>query len=143
MTDIFEPAQLENALKLEAHLLETALFINDGRGVFSRISLPVEVQFSPVMAIQSGDFNGDGFSDLLMGGNLHRVKPEVGRYDASYGNLLLGDGKNGFHLVPPMESGIRLEGEVRDFTQIAIGEKAYILVARNNEDLQAFKILKP
>ena len=42
------------------------------------------------------DFDQDGDLDLIMGGNLHRVKPEVGRYDASYGNVLENDGKGNY-----------------------------------------------
>jgi hypothetical protein len=143
ITDIFEPVQLENALKLEACVLETSLFINDGSGHFSRTSLPVEVQFSPVMAIESGDYNGDGFTDLVLGGNLYRTKPEVGRYDASYGNLLLGDGKNGFRVVTPLQSGFRLNGEVRDLMTISASGVELMLAARSNDSLQVFTIHKP
>ncbi len=143
ITDIFEPVQLENALELEVNVLETSLFINDGSGHFSRTSLPVEVQFSPVMAIESGDYNGDGFTDLVLGGNLYRSKPEVGRYDASYGNLLLGNGKNGFRVVTPLQSGFRLNGEIRDLMTISASGVELMLAARSNDSLQVFTIKKP
>jgi len=44
------------------------------------------------------DIDRDGNLDVMMGGNLYRVKPEVGRYDASYGVFLKGDGKGA---LPP------------------------------------------
>jgi len=143
ITDIFEPGQLSRAIQLDAFVLETSLFINDGSGHFSRMTLPSEVQFSTVMAIHADDFNGDGLLDLLLGGNLYHVKPEVGRYDASYGNLLLGDGNNGFKVIPPQQSGIRLEGEIRDLRLISVGDEELLLVARSNDSLQMFRINKP
>ncbi len=58
--------------------------------ILQRKSLPLEAQFSPVYAAEAGDFNDDGNLDILLGGNLYNVKPEVGRYDASYGSFLSG-----------------------------------------------------
>jgi len=139
ITDIFTPEQLENSIRLDAHLLETSLFINDGEGVFTRKSLPLEVQFSTVMAAEAGDYNGDGNTDILLGGNLYHVKPEVGRYDASYGSCLLGDGDGGFRVIPPKSSGFFLHGEVRDITELASTHGNILVITRNNAPLQLFK----
>jgi hypothetical protein len=92
------------------------------------------------MAATTGDFNGDGHTDILMGGNLHRVKPEVGRYDASYGHFLAGNGQGDFTPEPPLLSGLRLEGEVRDIQTIGTAEGSLLLVARSNDPLQVFRI---
>ena len=92
ITDIFPADQLKEAVRLEADLLETSLFINDGKGNFTRKPLPLETQFSPTYAAEITDINGDGNPDILLGGNLYNVKPEVGRYDASFGSFLLGNG---------------------------------------------------
>jgi hypothetical protein len=143
ITDIFEPEQLKNAILLQANLLETSLFINDGTGQFSRKPLPVEVQFSPVMAAESGDYNKDGNLDLLLGGNLYHVKPEVGRYDASYGNFLLGDGQGGFLNIPPPVSGFRLEGEVRDLMEVNTPLGVILVATRSNDALQLFEMQNP
>ena len=64
------------------------IYLNKGNFEFERISLPQEVQFSPVYAINTSDFDNDGDKDIVMGGNLFNVKPEVGIYDASYGIYL-------------------------------------------------------
>lgn len=139
--DIFAPDQLKNSVQLNAYLLETSLFLNDGSGKFTRESLPVEVQFSPVYAAKTGDYNGDGFTDILMGGNLYNVKPEVGRYDAGYGAFLAGDGKGGFAFIPSGISGFHLEGEIRDILEIKAGTLKLLLVAPSNGPVQVLKVI--
>lgn len=140
INDIFTPEQLSSAIHLEVALLRTSLFINDGSGRFSIKSLPLETQFSTIMAAGTGDFNGDGNTDIVLGGNLHRVKPEVGRYDASYGHFLAGNGQGDFNLEPPLVSGLRLEGEIRAIRSIQTARGPLLLVARSNGPLQLFRI---
>jgi hypothetical protein len=140
INDIFAPEQLASAIRLDVAQLESSIFINDGSGHFTMLALPVETQFSTVMAAEAGDFNKDGNMDLLLGGNLYKVKPEVGRYDASYGNLLEGDGRGGFTVVPPRISGFRLEGEVRDIQSIQTPGGTMLLLSRNNDPLQLFRV---
>jgi hypothetical protein len=142
ITDIFTPEQLKNSMRLDAFLLETSLFINDGAGNFTRKSLPAEVQFSPVYAADIGDYNGDGNTDILLGGNLYNAKPEVGRYDASYGSFLMGDGKGAFRNVPAKVSGFRLDGEIRDIMEVETTNDKLMVVARSNDPLQVFKVLR-
>ncbi|MBS1507111.1 MAG: VCBS repeat-containing protein [Bacteroidetes bacterium] len=140
MEDIFSQQQLSEALKLEADVLTSSVLINDGKGKFALKELPVEAQFSPMFGIETGDFDGDGNEDILMGGNLYRVKPEVGRYDASYGVFLKGDGKGNFSNIKTKDSGFFVDGEVRDIKKIKIGKSDYVLVARNNDTPLIFKI---
>lgn len=141
ITDIFTPEQLKNTIHLDVYELETSLFINDGFGHFTRKSLPVEVQFSSVFAAEVGDYNGDGNIDIILGSNLYNVKPEVGRYDASYGSFLLGDGQGGFINVPSKLSGFHLEGEIRDIIEVTTSTGEILVIARNNDPLQVFQIL--
>jgi len=141
ITDIFTPEQLKNSIRLDASLLETSVFINDGKGHFTRKQLPVEAQFSPVYAAAVGDYNGDRIPDILLGGNLYNVKPELGRYDASYGSFLIGDGKGGFNYMPAKLSGFHLNGEVRNILEVKTLKNKILVVARNNNPLQIFKEL--
>jgi hypothetical protein len=88
-----------------------------------------------------GDYNGDGNLDILLGGNLYNVKPELGRYDASYGALLLGDGKGDFSFIPSRISGFHLDGEIRNIMEVTTSRGKMLVVARSNNSLQVFKIL--
>ncbi len=131
ITDIFTPEQMKNALKLEAYVLENSILWNEkGKGL-SLKALPVEAQLSPVYGIETGDFNNDQKTDILLGGNQYRVKPELGRYDASYGMFLSGDGERGF-VAQPTSTGWRIDGEVRDILTVNIGGRQVIVVAKSN-----------
>jgi enediyne biosynthesis protein E4 len=86
-----------------------------------------------------GDVNGDQIPDILAGGNLYRVKPEVGRYDASFGVFLIGKGDGFFEVEDPAQSGFRLEGEIRDIQKITTREGNFMIVTRNNDTVQVFQ----
>lgn len=128
--DIFTAEQLLGANKLEANILTSVLLINNGNGTFTVKELPVEAQFSTIYTILAHDFDGDGDNDIVLGGNLYSVKPEVGRYDASYGAFLenLGDLK---FVVPKDGKGFKVKGELRDM----VLEDKKIIVSRNSDSL--------
>ncbi|MEM8890997.1 MAG: VCBS repeat-containing protein, partial [Bacteroidota bacterium] len=136
--DIFSPEQLEGTLVKEVHNLKSSLLINNGDGSFELRDLPLEAQYSPVYGLLVEDFDKDGNLDVLLGGNLYAVKPEVGRYDANYGLFLKGKGDGSFESIPSVESGFFLKGEVRDLVSLKNGNKSLLLVAKNNEAMQLF-----
>ena len=137
--EIFTPEQLEKALVLTVNQTQTCAFYNKGKGEFNMTPLPARAQFSPVYSILVSDINNDGKKDLFLGGNFYGVKPEVGRYDASYGVTLLNEGNKRFNYLPPSESGLFITGEVRDAAAIETKAGNYVIVARNNDALQLFR----
>jgi hypothetical protein len=137
--DIFTGGELDKALVLTVNQTQTCVFYNDGKGNFTMQPLPVRAQFSPVYGILAADLNNDGIKDLFLGGNFYNVKPEVGRYDASFGCTLLGNPKHGFSYIPPAQSGLFVTGELRDIATIKTKKGIQIIVARNNDALQLFQ----
>jgi hypothetical protein len=101
--------------------------------------LPVAAQFSITNGIVIDDFDKDGHLDIVTGGNFGAAKPEIGRYDGSYGNFLKGDGKGNFANVPNKISGLHLTGEVRDMAIVKRGKEKMLFVARNNEAMSVVK----
>jgi len=138
IVDMFTKEQLGKALRLDAYELRSCVFMNNGKGGFIKKPLPLEAQFSPVYGILEQDLDGDGKMDLLLGGNFYESKPEVGIYDASYGNLLKGDGKGGFVAVPEQKSGILVKGPMRDIIHIKVGQQEVVVFAMNNEKPKIF-----
>ena len=133
ISDIFEPEILDKAHKSEAYILSTIILRNDGPNGFTINPLPMQSQLSPTFAVEVDDFDKDGSIDLLLGGNFYFSKPEVGRYDASYGVFLKGDGKGHFEVVPNRNIQLRMEDQVRAFEKLSFGDENLLIVARNNE----------
>jgi hypothetical protein len=134
--DIFPREQLEKATVLEAHQFASAIALNTGNGSFDLRPLPAEAQFAPVFAAMAEDFDGDGNVDLLLGGNFDGVTPLLGRYDASYGLMLRGDGTGLFVPIGLEASGLIIEGQVRDMKSFLHASGRLIAIARNNDRLQ-------
>ena len=134
--DMFGPDGLNDITPLEVNTLETILLINEGNFKFKKHKLPIKAQLSPIYAIEAFDFDGDNDIDILMGGNLFSVKPQVGRYDASYGVYLENKGNLEFKTYQE-NLGFTIFGEIRDIKLDPIKEQFY--VTRNNDSLATFK----
>ena len=137
--DVFTSEQLSNASILEVKQTQTCVFYNKGNNEFTMKPLPLRAQLSPVFAVLVTDLNGDGKKDLFIGGNFYGVKPEVGRFDASYGVTFMANKAGWYDYLPPANSGLFIKGEVRDSKEIISGKSKIIIVARNNDALQIFK----
>ena len=136
--DIFSAKDRKGATELAASELRSIALINDGKGNFTPQALPWQAQLAPIYAIMPADFDADGRTDLLIGGNLGHAKPEVGTYEATYGALLRNIGNGQFEYVAPTKSGIRIRGDIRDITLIRRGAKPTVLVARSNDTVLMF-----
>ena len=134
--DMFSSDQLDESLKIEVNTLSSSIFINTGNGKFDFYELPQKAQFSPIYSLFLKDFDLDGDLDIIAGGNLYNAKPEIGRYDASFGLFLENDG-NGKFEVPDSGYGFKLKGEVRSI----ILSNSNIVVGRNSDSLAIFKYL--
>jgi hypothetical protein len=142
-SEIYSTEELKQATILTVNETRTAVFLNDGKGHFTMQALPLEAQLSPVFAAIVYDLNGDGQKDIFMAGNFYGLKPQTGRFDASYGTLLLGDPRQPFRYMAPKQSGLFVRGEVRDATMLnSAGKNPLLLVARNNDNLMLFQKTK-
>ena len=85
-------------------------------------------------AFLPGDYNHDGHQDILLGGNIDQTRIKIGKMDANYGTLLIGDGKGGFQYVPQLESGLSIKGCIRAIQPITTAAKTQmLLIGRNND----------
>ncbi|MHA4806890.1 VCBS repeat-containing protein [Flavitalea flava] len=139
MADIFTPGQLKEAVRCDAYRMASSVLMNQRNGTFRIGALPGPAQFSPVYGISVLDVNGDGNKDLVLGGNFFESKPEAGIYDASFGLLLVGDGKGNFTPVPASRSGINIRGAVRQIRSVIIGKHSYLVLAMNNEKVRLLR----
>jgi hypothetical protein len=117
-------------LELKAETLSSSCFINDGKGNFTRMDLPDELQLAPVMSFVQTD-QPAGF---LAGGNFYGVIPFEGRYDAL---LPTGFSFNNFTKSFDVHFAIRnMDGEIRDCKWMKSADQhKTLIIARNNQPL--------
>jgi hypothetical protein len=138
MTEIFTEEELDGAKKLKANYLKTAYFESGKGGKFQEKQMPIQAQFSPVFSITPGDFDGDGFKDLILCGNINQSRLRFGKYDANHGILLKGNGKGGFIYVPQRSSGLDIRGDVRS----AVVLDNTLIFGLNQKEVKAFQFKK-
>ena len=131
---VFTEKSLSEARRHHAYNLASGIFYNNGSKMKFQ-ELPVKAQLSPVYAAKIIDFDRDGTSDLLLGGNFSESKPEVGTYLASFGTLLRGLGNGEFETVPNSKTGFRIRGNIRDIEEVKIDNKNVLVITRNNREI--------
>lgn len=127
------PNQLRDAQVLQVNNGASMIAINEQKKSFTLVSLPYQIQLSSVNAIAVDDFNGDGIKDILAAGNFIDLLPQFCSIDASYGNLLLGKGNNQFAVSAPQQSGISINGQIRQILPLNMQQKQGYLFLQNNQ----------
>ena len=143
VADMFPKSELADATFKSAETFATTLVRNDGGGKFTLIPLPREAQLAPVYGILPQDVDGDGVTDLTVGGNLDEVRIDLGAMHASYGLVLKGDGRGTFTPLPATKSGFRVPGQTRDIQRVRTRNGALYVVARNNDRPLVFREARP
>jgi len=133
ITDIFSEEELSRATHLRVTELQSVIGMNDGSGNFTLSPAPGEMQLSPVYGI--ADLHTLKGHLILAGGNLHEVKPEAGRYDASYGTTLMAPS---LQTLTWSESGFFVEGQIRKILTLDLDDRTLVIAARNNDTLSIF-----
>jgi len=99
-------------------------------------------QLSSINSLQCFDINRDGYTDIVAGGNEFGFLPQFGRLDASFGHVLLNDGKGLFTWLAPTLTGLELRGQIRDLGLIRDREDIYLLFLQNDEYPVLYKVNK-
>jgi hypothetical protein len=142
----------KNYSELKAETLGSACFINDGKGSFTRMDLPDELQLAPIFAFSP--IPDQEKPAVCAGGNFYGVIPYEGKYDALFPTIFSPgekgrspgekgsspdgkDSQNSPELLP--DAG----GEVRDIKWLkAANGKKIMVIARNNDSLLFYKMNK-
>ncbi|OLY91093.1 VCBS repeat-containing protein [Cnuella takakiae] len=137
--DLFSGKQVEASKVKTFDYPSTVIAWNEGGGKFRIEKLPLPVQLSSVHAILARDINGDGATDLMLGGNLFGLLPQFGRLDASFGHVLINTGNGRFRYLQPHESGVELRGQVRDILAVQGKGRMQYLFLQNDEKPVLFR----
>lgn len=139
LIDILPENKIDEGIVYEISNFKSIVLINNN-GILEPMYLPIQAQTSPIKSSLIDDFNNDGFKDLLLVGNHYGVEVETVRYDAGYGSLFLGDGKNNFKFLPSSKSGIYIPKDSRFISSLKTTEEENIyLSTNNNSTISVFK----
>ncbi len=136
--EMFSDEVLASAEKHIANTFETCIVENLGGMKFRMKKLSHAAQLSSVNAILADDIDADGNVDMLMAGNTYPINIQMGRNDASYGLLLHGNGKGSFSALPAVQSGFKVQGEVRKLLKVKVGGETHFIAVRNNDSVVSF-----
>lgn len=117
VSQIFSEEELKSATHYTANQLATGIYLSKADR-YEFVPLPFEAQFAPVLAIAVLDYDRDGKEDLLLCGNITKMKVRIGKMDANYGMLFKGDGKGNFRYIPQRFSGFKIKGDVRNILMV-------------------------
>lgn len=132
--------ELEKAAVKQVNYTSTCIAYNDGKGNFTVKTLPGIVQLSSVNAIKVMDVNNDHYPDIIMAGNFFDMLPQFCRLDASYGHVLINNGKGEYTVMPYNQSGLNVSGQTRDIQLIKIKGENYLLFLENSDYPQLYKL---
>jgi hypothetical protein len=138
--DLFSKELIKKSDVKQFNFCQSIVAINDGKGSFTIRALPQKMQLSSVNAIEITDINNDKKPDMIAGGNMFNFPPQFGRLDASYGHVLLNNGKGEFSWIEPKLSGLSLRGAIKDIKEIKSKDKRYVLLVQNDERPALYKI---
>lgn len=131
LSEIFGEKSLKEALIRQADCFESIYLENTPSGFQAR-PLPENLQWSTMEAVLPADLNGDGKMEALIGGNFYDCNIEMGRYDASYGQVLSADAEGKPTRVSSL-GDVRVKGQTRRILPVRIGGKQAYLWVRNND----------
>lgn len=138
--DLFPEDMMKKCMVKQFNYNSSCIAVNNGNGNFSVKKLPLEAELSSVNALLCIDINGDGFKDIIAGGNEFDFLPQFCRIDASFGSVLLNDGKANFIAVNTAISGLELRGQIRDIQAIQQKNITVLLFLQNNEYPSLYKL---
>lgn len=138
--ELISAEELKKAIVMEANYFSSAVAMNEGNGKFTVTALPSEVQFSSVCGIAYTDLNADGLPDLVLGGNDAGFTPQFSKLDASFGHVLLNQGKSGFKRVENLASGFTVRGDIKQIVEVKNGKSSQFVVLLNNAKPRIFKL---
>lgn len=137
--DLFEKELIRSAEVKKVFNLASILIENKGDLNFEMFNLPRFAQISPIHAILIKDLDRDGKVDMFVGGNDFQLNTQLGRLDATTGQVFTLNKSGNFEINFKLTKKMTVSGAIRDIKSIEIGSENYFVISRNNQSLYWIK----
>jgi len=140
LSDLIPKGLLDKSNTVKANMLQSIFLRNNGNNTFTGIPLPMDAQVSALQGIIPFDYDNDGKKDLLIAGNLYPFRVQSGPLDASIGLVLKSDTAGQFRPVTYAQTGLLIEGDVRNLVQLKGKNSDLVIVARNDNKIEVLEM---
>jgi hypothetical protein len=141
LNEILGEERVESAMLFAATEFRSGVFLSQVDGTYKFEPLPRLAQIAPMQGLVAGDFDGDAHADIFTVQNSYAPIASVGRFDGGLGQLLRGDGRGHFAVVPVAESNLIVPGDAKALAQVDLDRNGWpdFLITRNNSTTLAFR----
>ncbi len=138
LDEVFSKELLDSSEKFSVHQLASG-YLKNNNGQFNFVPFGNDLQLSPILSLLEYDFDRDGSSEIIIGGNYFRVHHIHGRFGSFNGAIV----KNEKEVLLGKTIGTNfINKSVRHFNIISLGEDKYLLVTLNDDKAQVYKLRK-
>jgi enediyne biosynthesis protein E4 len=139
LEQMLSPEERARAFVARSVTFASSYLENLGDGTFAVRPLPIAAQLAPAFGMLVEDHDGDGNLDVLVVGNSYASEPQRGRYTASTGSVLLGNGQGEFRHLNGAQSGFFVDGDAKAIAEVLVGdERSLVVVTQNDDSLRVF-----
>ena len=141
LEEILGAEKLAAARVFQATEFRSGVFLSQPDGTHRFSPLPLLAQIAPFQGLAAGDFDGDGHADIFAVQNSAAPVPYTGRFDSGLGQLIAGDGRGGWTLRGPADSGLLVRGDAKALAVLDLDRDGWpdFLTTRNNDTTLAFR----
>lgn len=140
--EAFTNPELKDVFVGTVNTLTSIMLINQKGKSFNQKELPESAQFSTVNGIILKDLNNDSQIDLITIGNMYAQETLFGRYDASIGEVFLGDGNLNWKSLSLKQTNFVADGDAKAIDLLNTATSKILVVVNNNGKLQTYTIGK-
>jgi len=137
LDQIFTEEELNASIKRKVDFFYSVIVWNEG-GSFRMEKLPDAAQYAPIHSILIQQAESNEPAEIWLGGNLYDIQPSIGRLDGNQGLRLIAK-KEGERIVYESQQ-LGWKGQLRDIKLLKANGQSYLLLGRNDEALQVYKL---
>ncbi len=127
--EVLSPQNLPDSSVFYSYTLSSIVLYNEGDFNFKVRALPQLSQLAPVTTSLVEDFDGDGLPELITAGNYYETETtQIGKFDASYGNLITFDEAHRISAKSTLKMGLKIDQDQPRLTRLRLANNQSLVI---------------